>query len=424
LVLVFQILLAVVLLAGLITAIMSIKNWHWAQMLLVLAIFLTSFGVLLFALEAFRIHRNIRLKLGPLEAQLAAVEAENAALENGADAAMLNTVFPVDPPQFDAQAEGRMPGMAVWTRRLQDLHRQRGRVWKGAEGGQVDPATGRVPVTIANPQPHGLEQDAIVYVFEEGEPNSAAPQQGAQYLGEFRVVEVRADGVTLESVYALDPRTGVRLRDSQKPWRIYETMPTDRHSLFAGKSEEQLKQLLPESSVPQYVRHGEELPKPAAGDAFDPTVAMFDEAGHRLGPDDAEKAVKWAFERPLRDYAFLFAAANRELVELLAEQSGLTEDIKRLGVALETAKKFVALRAEEKAGLTEDLAHMQNDRKVIETHLATLQAKLATALAEIEKTQAENQQYAAQLRERQTRQLEELQQTAPAPAGDEFLSAP
>ena len=425
-VLVFQILLAVVLLAGLITVIMSVKNWHWAQMLLLLAIFLSSFGVLVMGMEVFRIHRNLRSgarerTLPKLESQIADLEAQNEALVNGADAAMLNVVFPADPPQFDDEAEGRMPGMAVWTRRLQDLHRQRGRVWKGAEsGGAVDPATGRIPVAIANPQPHGLEKDAIVYVFEEGEPNAAAPAEGAQYLGEFRVVEVRPDGATLEAVYRLDDRTGNRLGGSQKPWRIYETMPADRHDLFAGFTEERLRQMLPESSVEEYLRHGQTTEKPNATEGFNPEVAMFDEAGHRLGPEDADQAVKWLYDRPLRDYAYLFAAANRELIELVAQKFSLIEDSKRLAVALEHAKKFVALRAEEKAGLSEDLAHMEHDRQAIEAHLTTVQRILASVTAEIAAKQAENQRNAAELRDRQARQLEDLDRAAPAP-GDEFI---
>jgi hypothetical protein len=405
-------------LVGLITAIMSIKNWHWAQMLLVLSIVFCSFGVLLLGLEVFRIHRNIRSKLPALEQQIAALEAENDALNYGGDAAMLNTIFTVDPPVFDIEAEGgRMPSLAAWTRRLQDLQRQRGRVWKGVQKGQIDGPTNRVTVGIA--QQPGPAQNAIVYVFEDGEPNAAAPQQGAQYLGAFRVVESRPDGATLESLYSLDQRTGNRLARSQLPWTIYETIPKDNYALYEGATEEQLRQWLPAATVDEFIRHGTAVEKPPAGQGFDPRVAAFDEAGQRLGPDDAEKAVKWLFDRQLRDYSYLFSAANRRLVELKADKAALTEDIRHLTEALEISKKFVALREAEKEGLTGDLGHMEADRKAIEDHLAAVQALLKHVTQRVAELEKENVGYVNELRQRQMDALQRLPQ-APSNVGGGF----
>lgn len=396
---------------GVITAIMSIKNWHWAQMLLVLSIVFCSFGVLICGLKVFHIHQHLRSQLPALEKQIAALEAENDALTYGGDAAMLSTIFP-EPPQFDIEAEGgRMPSLAAWTRRLQDVHRQRGRVWKGVQRGQVDGPTNRV--TVAVPQQPGPAPNATVYVFEEGEPNAAAPQQGAQYLGAFRVVESRPDGATLESIYALDQRTGNRLAGSQAPWIVYETIPTDNYALYKGATEEQLRQWLPAATVDEFIRHGTAVERPTAGAAFDPRVAALDEAEHRVAPDAAE-AVKWVYDRQLRDYAYLFAAGNRRLVELRADKAALTEDIRHLTEALEISKKFVALREEEKEGLTGDLGHMEADRKAIENHLAAVQALLKHVTERVAALEAENLGSVGELRQRQTRALQTL---PPAPVG-------
>jgi hypothetical protein len=412
--LVLQILLAVVVLVGLITVIMSVKNWHWAQMLLLLTIFFCSLGSLVLGLEVYRIHRNIRAPIPRLEQQLADVEAENEALRLGADATMASKIFPEVP--FDVEAEGRMPGMNVWINRLQDVFRQRGRVWRGvASAGPVDPATGRVPVRIENPQPHGLSPNAIVYLFEEGEANAAAPSEGAQYLGEFRVVSVSPDGAVLESVPKLDNRTGNRLAGSQKSWVIYETMPADRHELFAGATEEQLRQWFPEATAEEYVKHGTKVDKPSDTEAFNPNIAIFNEQGHRLGPNGAADAFEWRYERQLRDYAYLFSAANDELVALAAEQMALLEDNKKLAAALEIAKKLGALRTEEKQALAGDLEHMQQDRQAIETQLATVERVLANVQRAVAELLAENADRAAQLKAQQQQQLDQLDRTAPPP---------
>lgn len=419
--LVLQIVLAIVVLVGLITVIMSVKNWHWAQMLLLLAIFFSSLGTLILGLEVYRIHKKFRSPMPRLEQQLAEVEAKNEALQIGADKAMASTIFAEMNPLLEAEAT--MPGMNVWISRLQDVYRRRGRVWRGvASAGPVDPATSRVPVRIENPKPHGLEQDAIVYLFEQGEPNAAQPSEGAQYLGDFRVVQVSADGAILESVHPLDTRTGNRLAGSQKPWVIYETMPADRIELFAGLPEEQLRQWFPESTADNYVRQGEKLDKPTS-DEFDPSIAMFDEQGRRLGPDAADKATEWRYERPLRDYDYLFAAANRELVDLTARRMALVEDIKKLQSALEIAKSLGAMRTEEKQALTVDAEHMEADRRAIETQLASVQRVLANVQRMVAEKQAETADLAAKLKAKQQRQLDDLDRIAPAPANSLLLNA-
>ena len=397
-VLVFQILLAVVVLAGLITVIMSAKTWHWAQMLLLLAIFFSSIGALLLGLEVYRIHRTFRARMPQLERQLAEVELQIEALRYGTgDRALAGRIFGGELP-FDIDVEQRMPGQGVWSRRLQDQARQRGRVWRNAaRAGNVDPATGRVAVTLDQPQPHGLTADSVVYVFEEGNVNPANPAQGAQFLGEFRVIEVRPNGATLESVVQLDNRTGPRVAGSQRPWTLYETMPADRHELFAGMTEEELRQLIPAASIDEYLRHGQEVERPAAADAFDPAIAMVDEAGVRVGPDDAAKAVKWLYDRQLRDYPSFFATAHLHLVQQAAQRSALQEDIAKLAAAQELAKQFGAQRTEERQALTGDLGHLERDRDAIQSLLATVQQQLENARRLLAEAIQQNMQLAAEL---------------------------
>jgi hypothetical protein len=176
--------------------------------------------------------------------------------------------------------------------------------------------------------------------------------------------------------------------------------------------------LLPAASVDEYIRHGQDVPKPAEGEPFDPNIAMVDEAGHRVGPDDAARAQRWLYDRQLRDYDYFFAAANRELIETLAQRAALTEDIKKLTAANETAKQLGALRLAEQQGLTADFAHMEQDRQTAEALLATIQRQLENARRLLSDALAENSQYAAQLR---TVQLTMQQQLPPAPAAAEDI---
>lgn len=416
--LVLTIFLGIVVLTGLIATIMSVKGWHWAQMLLLLGVFLFSFTSLLLGLEVFRIHQKIRSKLPALAEKTANENAKIEALTLGGDASLAK-YLPAEVQPL-VEAEGRVPGLNVWTRRLQDVERDRGAVWRGVTpSGPVDPATGRLPVTIPAPQPHGLAKNAIVYAFEQGEPNAATPQDGSQYLGEFRVVDVRPEGATLESVFKLDNRTGNRIVASQKPWELYERMPADKHELFAGQPEEKLREWLPAGSVDQYIRDGQT----ATADDEAHRVG-YDEAGQRLGADDAAKAVKWLYERPLKYYAYLFAAANRELIELYAERTALVEDGKKLAIAHEIAKKLGELRMEEQKGLTGDLGHMKNDRAAIEAQLATVTRILAAFKTEMTQKESDVVRMAAELRDRQLEQLRVIDASAPAPAQGSLLGAP
>lgn len=417
--LVLQIVVLLVILIGLITIIMSIKNWHWAQMLLVLGIFFMSISTFILGMEVFRIHRNIRKAIPGLEQRIADVEAENDALVRGTrDAAVITRVFQDEvfggEAPFDQEAEGRMPGMEYWVKQYQALARARGRVWRDAAPGAVDQKTGRLAIVVPNPKPHGLAVGTIVYAFEQGPPNPAAPDKGSQYIAEFKVVEANDAGVFVEPVQRLDAFAGKRLLASlqqKKPWSLYELMPADSHELFAGMTEEQLKALLPAGTVNEYLRQG----TPAQPDDDDYHRAGFDEAGQQLGADDKAKAVTWRYDRPLRDYSYLFPELQRERVLMLADIAGLKEDIAALVAALESANELKAYRTAEIAALKEDKEHMERDLAFITKLLATINGQIANAQRQIDALMKQNAEKAQQLISEQLAALQAIDQASPAP---------
>lgn len=389
--LIVQIVLGLAVLVGLVTIIMSSKNWHWTQLVLVLFIFFTGIGFLFLGAETVRIHRNLRAGIPKLEKQLAGVEKQNDELLNGA---------------------GDRPGILELDHRLQIVTRERGRAWRGVmPAGQVD-QQGRVAVEIAKPQPHGLAQDAIVYAFKSGDP-----AQGAEYLGEFRVTAVQETGATLEPVLLVDNRMGRRLDASEGPWSLYETMPIDRHRLFTGLTEEQLREMLPPESVEEYIRHGSE----ATPDDDEWHVIGFNDKDERVGTENMDQAVKRLYDRDLRDYAFIFNQLAGEKVAVLAQQRAVTEDNVKLTKALAGAEATGEFRQQQIDALSSDLAGMKQDRSAIESHRDAVLGQLQQFESAVKDYQQVNSTLAKQLSEQQLGLVRYINSVAPAPSATSLL---
>lgn len=396
--LVMQIVLAVALLLALVAVVLSSKNWHWSMVTLVVLILLAATGTLFLGAEVYRVHRNLRAGLPKLEKRVVDAEQHTTDLLKGV---------------------GDQRGTRELEHQLKIVTRQRGRVWRGVlPAGEVD-NQGRVETEIPNPKPHGLAKDAIVFAFEAGEPNGANPADGPQYLGEFRVVEAKANGVVLEPILLIDQRTGERLAASQGPWSLYETMPADRHAIYADLSEEQLRSMLPEASVEEYVRHGTE----ATADDDPWHVIGLDENDQRVGPEQIDEAVKRLFDRPLRDYAFLFEEYAREKIVAMAARAAVTEDNVKLEAALESAKELAKFREAEKVALTSDLEGLQQDRVAVEAHRDAVLGQLTKVRQRVDQLLADNSARAKTLTQQHNQLREQIDRTAPAPEGlDSLLS--
>ena len=380
------------LLMGLVTLFLSSKNWHWTQILLVTCILFAATVVLYMATETASMHQELRSGIPRLEKQLATLEQQNELLLKGSD---------------------DQKGIRELDHRLQIVFRERGRVWRQVQPtGQID-NQGRIQVEILNPQPHGLDQDAIVFAFETGPPNNDSPANGPQYLDEFRVVSVEANGVTLESVHLLlDPRKRELLARSKGPWSLYETMPADRHKLFANYTDEELQQMLPAATVEEYIRHG----KPANDDDDQWHVIGLDENDQRVA-ENIDQAVKKLYDRTLRDYAYLFSDLARQHVVMRAEIGSVSEDNKRIETALKSAEELSAFRTEESENLAQDLNGMQQDRAAIEKHRDQLTQVLAHAKSRIDDLLTKNIEMANQYTQIQLSQMKSINALAPKPAG-------
>jgi hypothetical protein len=278
-------------------------------------------------------------------------------------------------------------------------------------------------VSIPNPKPHGLAQDGIVYVFEADNPKATNPAEGPQYLGEFRVQSVTNSGAVLAPTFRLDQRAGERLSRSQGPWNLYETMPVDQHKLFAGLTEEKLRQWLPSASVEEYIRDG----TPTTEDDDPWHIAWFDAEGKRFSPgpegvDPQEHTSQ--YDRPLRDYAVLFSELARQRVLRITQAKALTADNKKLQTALTSAQQLGMLRKQQQQALAKDLAGMRADRDAIQALLAKIQQLLAQATTTLGQKLAVNARMASQYAAEQMDLKRQIDQFAPAPSGGPFLQTP
>lgn len=410
-----QAIVAVLLIGMLVGAFLASKVWHWAHVTVAVLLFLTTLLFTFFAADVLRVRGKYLAKEAKAAEQLEQQTMLVEALTRGTkDSQLINRLRNNELPIGDEISE--LPSVSDQRHELRRINRTLGRAWRGAQPlGPPNQQTGRVAVQIEFPQPLGVDEGAVLFVFEQGEPNADSPQEGSQYLGEFRVTAIGDQQLELESILPLnpaDPLEFLRLQQSVQSgakWVLYETMPVDSHALFAKFSDEQLAEILPAASVEEYVRDG----SPWTVDDGEWVKQGIDSDGNVVGPADwDESAERYVYRRRLRDYSFLFSDIAERRVELYAEAEAVREDTNKLNVANESAKALGAYRMAEQQKLKDDLAGVENDRKAIESQLATLQSQIKRSENLLQQTIAANAVLADQLAEYQ-----QAMAGGPVPAG-------
>jgi uncharacterized membrane-anchored protein YhcB (DUF1043 family) len=404
--------------ASIVAAYFGARTWHWAHVVLVVAIFLATAGFLILSAEVLRVNAVQRAQVNKLQKDLDQVLAKNAALAKGSRDPKIIGQLTGEEVKIPEGAD-EMPSVDDLEHNLSLIERDRGRVWRNVMPAGVDAKTDTVKVIVGSPPPPppagqeppaegeapkpaaaaapagpiGIVKDSIVFLFEQGDPASPDPTKGPQYLGEFRVTAVADKQVTMVAVQLLDDFELKRLQSSKGPWVLHDTMPVDQYKLFEGLTEEQLRKWLPEKSVKEYLRHG------TAKEADDEPIRVvgLDEEGKPVDPKDMSKAVKILYQRRLRDYSVEFDELARDRVVLLANIAGVTKDNERLKAALVSAKQLQAFREDELQKLHVDLAGITKERAAIEKHLAQVQQQLTDDRQELARLLDENARLAEQL---------------------------
>lgn len=372
-----QIFLGILVLASFVIAFFSARTWHWGYVLVVLGIFLSTLLYLVLASETLRIYAVLGREINRLERDLATVQAQNDALRRGTeDANIIAQLQSAEPAVLMLKGEESLLSLAELDHRLLLATRRRGPVWWNVmPASAINPQTGEFSIAVEQPVPAGFPLDTVVYVFEQGPaqlPTTDGRPQGAQYLGEFRITKAAGQQATLVPVQPMDNFERQRLAASRGPWTVYQTMPADRHEIFAGMNEQELRQKIPSQSVDEYLRHGQEA---TPTDPEERQVG-FDADGNRLPPEQLASAVKRVYQRRLRDYTTELDELSRRRVAMEVDIEALKKDIERLTAALASAKKLQSFREDQIKKLQTDLSGVAKERQAIEAHLAQVNQQL------------------------------------------------
>ena len=222
---------------GLVAIIMGRATWRIPMMILV-------FFIMVFSLTLFYLSAKVLQTRLNWEAALADYRTTIKGVKEGTPAQKGIEQLTKDRSQLQQQVAEAMA--------------ERGRVWPGAIKNKVDGATGQISATFDQWPPQGLEPKAVVFVFEDNEK-----EKGGQYLGEFTVLDVDAARKELK----LAPSSTMVQRElniigtSKGPWTLYEVMPGDSHTMYAGLEPAALKNLLPKPPAPPAGEMDEETKK-------------------------------------------------------------------------------------------------------------------------------------------------------------------
>ena len=366
------------------------KTWHWAQVLLGETVFLLSLAFLILAGEVFRIQGVYGPKNVKNLAQIEKLEPLVNALQFGTeDQRIINTLENQDVPvrmaegSLDEDGEldeaARMLSVRELDHRLGMVTRARGRMWRDASIASVNPDS--LTLTVPAPDPHGIKTGAIIYAFEQGAP-AALGQRGPIYIGEFRVTGSGPQQVQIQPASELDERQIQKLAKTQPPWILYENMPLDQYpdgqlQILAGTTPAELQKLIPQQSLEEYVRHG----SPAEADDDEWHRVGYDEEGKVLDPSNWGAAVKFVYQRSLRDYNLLFQEYSKRYTQMEADYNALTADNKQLEKTLASAKKLQSAHEQRQQALNGDLAGVTRDRTAMEAHSTQVTTQLGNAQA-------------------------------------------
>jgi hypothetical protein len=395
--------LVILILATFVIAYFASRTWHWAYVLVVVGIVLSTAGSFILAAEVLRINSVLRTNYIRHEQQLADQNERIAALQEGTDDPALINKLRGEELRI-AEDAASVPSLGELEHQIRLKTHVRGRIWRTPAPGAFDPQTGAVVVGLEAPVPAGLAPDSVVYLFEQGDLAAADPLRGAQYLGEFRVSQTAAQQATLLPTMALADYERQRLGGSRRPWVIYETMPADQHTIFAGMSEEELRQRLPASVVEEYLRHGQ----PPSTDDDEYHRAWYDEEGKRVGVEDVAKLsaeersrLREVYHRPARDFAFEFGELAKRIGLLLTTKAALEQDNQRLELALAAARALGTFREEEIQKYTADLNGLAGDIRAVQQHLTIVQQQVDRLRVLIEQTLRQSSQLVRDLAARQ-----------------------
>lgn len=276
----------------------------------------------------------------------------------------------------------------------------RGHVWR-AQRQQVNPAAVFADVALPDAGAQQIAKDMTLFAFEDAR-SPEGNLTSSRYLGEFRVIEVAADGrgARLQPVHPNLPlpvgppnlNWAQRIVQSNENWALYENLPVDNFDAFAGLDDQQLAALVPAATVAEYRKHGK-----------------------RAEPGDPqERVVNGNFVRMLRDYDSHFREIDRQRAVLVDSIAAAQNDIAQLTAAQAEVEKTIASFQTAKQNLTQERDLMSAERDQVQQYRDSLEARLANGRKEMARLMELNRQLSDQLAARQRAAALQIDQAAGA----------
>jgi len=211
-----------IFLALIVIAVLSAKEFHWVNSLLLIFLFLSTAAASMGLAGVLHKRSKAVKKLSAVEKRLTKVQADyNKAVFGGADAIGFGK-----------------SSLRALSAKLDLLRVGRGRVWNG---GTVVAADGEWTFTFPTAVPAGGEnqmkslQEIEVHVFKEESRQikiSSGPTQVSipvGYVGKFRIVEATVEAFLLEPVRIINAEEAAQPTGA---WTVFEKMPLDRRGSF------------------------------------------------------------------------------------------------------------------------------------------------------------------------------------------------
>ncbi|MFO0868176.1 MAG: hypothetical protein U0935_04450 [Pirellulales bacterium] len=409
---------------------LSYKTWKWFHMVFAFLVFGSTLPVAAYTAISLKT-RTVWSKRGAeLEKEVADKKAQADTLREGNP----EEANPA-PLTFLRGAQGEVYRILL----------NRGRVWRQCTLSNINVQASTLKFNTQLPPPaesgpNRLEVKAVLYLFKEVNIQTvfAAEPRWVPgiYVGEFQVVEVADQDVTIAPTLPLDQQQASHLAPGgDVRWTLYEKMPTDTPEAFVGLAEPQLRALLPnllqidaqryEQLIQSYLRDGQdaaESDSPARRwmeveflaeftEVVDSTTTQvdrdsryFDDQGRALPPglraggpvkfkkgqkaifpqaraeelinDGTCRKVRDVFRRELKDYAANFHEIAVRMSYLADRIGEVTRQTAILVDAQKKAQAQIDYRTQEKAKLEQDLGKVQAELAAVSEYAR----QLATAV--------------------------------------------
>lgn len=342
---------------------LSFKTWRIAMVLAMFCIIVASGFFLYLTAMTLKTHQSWKTIAATRQKELDAEEAIQLKLKEG------------------ALAEGAAleKGIRQLKQELYEAQVKRGGVYYNVNlKSTPDPANGNVTVIIDKPEPHGLLDRVVLFVFDEAPFDAPAGQPHGQYLGEFKVTKVTDMSKEVELTPNMPPTPAklAELAANRGPWTMYLTMPIDHPTAFAHMDDATKRRFLANlSNVDEYLKS----------------------------------------DRVLRDYEFAYHEYQLKYPQLQEQQRRLTADAAKTVKANERVTKELEYRTAEKAKLANDLAEFKKERDLVVKYRQKLELQYTDVRNKIRAVYFENKRLAEELMAIQLKTAEEANRRAGVP---------